>query len=203
MRKKENQMNKELIAQLENLNQRDIETRNRLLEEGRLYGKYDEEMQNVHRENALALHEIISIHGWPGISVVGLEGSRAAWLIAQHAICTPSIQRKFFEYISKAAASGDVPQKQVALLTDRIRYSEGKPQIYGTVLDWNENGELTCELENPEMVDELREQVGLPPFQQSLQEHRAEIEAEGGKPPKNYKAYKQAGYDWARSVGWR
>jgi len=196
-------MNRELLAQLETLIQRDKETRNKLLEEDRLYGVYDEKMQNIHSENAIALNEIISIHGWPGVSIVGLEGSRAAWLIAQHAICTPSLQRKFLEYISKAAASGDVPQKQVALLTDRIRFNEGKPQIYGTVLDWDEKGELTCELENPEKVDELREKVGLPPFHQSLQEHKAEVEAEGGKPPENYKAYKQAGSDWARSVGWR
>jgi hypothetical protein len=199
----ENQMNKELLAQLDNLKQRNIETREKLLEEGRLYGTYDEEMQHIHKENAQALDEIISIHGWPGVSKVGLEGSKSAWLIAQHAICTPNLQRKFLQYLSKAATRGDVPHKQVALLTDRIRYNEGKPQIYGTVLDWNEGGELTCKLENPEKVDELRQQVGLPPFEQSLQEHRLAVEAEGGKPPDNYKAYKQAGLDWAKSVGWR
>ncbi len=196
-------MNKELLSQLENLEQSDIETRNRLLEEGKLYGAYDEEMQKVHRENAEALNKIIEKHGWPGISKVGLEGSQSAWLIAQHAICTPHLQRKFLEYMTRAAQSDDVPMKQIALLTDRIRFNEGKPQVYGTVLDWNENGELTCELEDPEKVDERRAQVGLPPFEQSLQERRAEVEAEGGKPPENYKAYKQAASDWAIRVGWR
>ena len=196
-------MNKELLSQLETLKQRDVDTRNKLLEEGRLYGVYDEEMQNVHRENARALNEIIEEQGWPGISKVGLEGSRTAWLIAQHAICTPHLQRKFLEYMTKAAESDDVPMKQVALLTDRIRFNEGKPQVYGTVLDWNENGELTCELENLEKVDERRAQVGLQPFEQSLREHRAEVDAEGGKPPENYKAYRQAGSDWAKNVGWR
>lgn len=196
-------MNKELLSQLENLMQRDIETRNKLLDESRLYGVYDEEMQKVHRENAETLNKIIEQQGWPGISKVGLEGSRSAWLIAQHAICTPHLQRKFLEYITRAAESGDVPMKQVALLTDRIRFNEGKPQVYGTVLDWNENGELTCELENPEKVDMRRAKVGLQPFEQSRQEHRAEVEAEGGKPPENYTAYRQAGFDWAKSVGWR
>jgi hypothetical protein len=196
-------MKEELLAQLDNLKQRDIDTRNKLLGEGRLYGVYDEEMQKVHIENAGALNEIIELEGWPGISKVGLEGSRAAWLIAQHAICTPQLQRTFLVYMTKAAENGDVPKKQVAMLTDRIRFNEGKPQVYGTVLDWNEHGELTCELENPENVDELRAQVELQPFEQSLQEHRAEVEAEGGRPPENYKAYKQAGSDWAKSVGWR
>lgn len=196
-------MNEKLQAKLEKLKQRDIQTRSKLLEEGRLYGVYDEEMQKVHRENAEALDEIIATQGWPGIAKVGLEGSRVAWLIAQHAICTPHLQRKFLEFMARAADSGDVPMKQVAMLSDRIRFNEGKPQLYGTVLDWNEIGELSCQLENPEKVDERRAQVDLPPFEQSLQEHRAEVEAEGGRPPENYKAYKQAASDWAKSVGWR
>lgn len=54
--------------------------------------------------------------------------------LGQHALCTPLLQRKFFEYVAKAAESDDVPMKQVTLLTDRIRFNEGKPQIYGTVL---------------------------------------------------------------------
>ena len=74
-------MNKQLLSQLENLKQRDIETRNRLLKEGRLYGAYDKEMQKVHRENAEALNEIIEAESWPGVSKVGPEGARAAWLI--------------------------------------------------------------------------------------------------------------------------
>jgi len=196
-------MNKELLEQLEELKQRDIKTRNRLLEEGRLYGIYDDEMQSVHKENAQVLDGLISKHGWPGITQVGLEGSRAAWFIAQHAICTPNLQRKFLQLLSKAAENGDVPNKQVALLTDRIRFNEGKPQVYGTVLDWNETGELNCKLENVEKVNELREEVGLPPFEQSLQEHREEVEAEGGRAPENYIAYKQASSNWAKEVGWQ
>lgn len=196
-------MNKKLLAQIEHLKQRDIDTRKKLLDEGRLYGVYDEEMQKVHSENAEALNEIIDAEGWPGVSKVGLDGARAAWLIAQHAICTPHLQRKFLEFMAEAAESGDVPMRQVAMLTDRIQFNEGKPQTYGTVMDWNEHGELSCELENPEKLDERRDQAGLPPFEQSLREHRAEVEAEGGRPPEDYAAYKQAASDWAKRVGWR
>lgn len=84
-------MDNKLLAELESLKREDLETRKRLLSENRLYGTYDEEMQRVQRENANALNRMVSIHGWPGISKVGLEGSRAAWLIAQHAICTPEL----------------------------------------------------------------------------------------------------------------
>ena len=196
-------MNQELLNQLENLKQNDIDTRNKLAEEGRLYGMYAEEMQKVHIENAKALNDLIEKHGWPGISKVGPEGSRAAWLIAQHSICTPDLQRKFLKHLSDAEKEGDVPSRQVAFLTDRIRFNEGKPQVYGTVYDWNENGVLFCEVEDQGNIDEKRETIGLPPFQESLQNEIAAIKAEGGGPPQDFKAYKQAAMQWAKSVGWQ
>ena len=196
-------MDSDLLKQLEQLKKKDIATREKLLSEGRLYGQYAQEMRKVHIENAHALDEIVSKHGWPTISKVGVEGTRHAWLIAQHAICTPELQRKFCKLLSEAAEKGDAPKKQVAFLTDRIRFNEGKPQIYGTVLDWNERGEFTCELEDPDKVDELRNSVGMPPFEQSRQEHKNEVLAEGGKSPDDFEAYRDGMAEWARSVGWR
>ena len=196
-------VNQELLLQLETLKTRDTAMREELLQEGRLYGKYEQTMQNIHKENAKALDKIISIHGWPGISKVGLKGSRTAWLIAQHAICTPDLQRKFFQCLSEASKIGDVPKRQVALLMDRIRFNEGRAQVYGTVLDWNEKGEFSCELEDPENIDTLRAEAGLPPFLQSQQKHLMEVEAEGGKMPEDFKAYKEAYFQWAKSVGWQ
>jgi len=193
----------ELLEQLERLKQKDTDSRSSLLNKGMLYGVYAQVMQDVHRDNAFALDEIISIHGWPGISEVGLEGCRVSWLIAQHSNCTPELQRKFFNYLSEAANIGNAPVKQVAMLTDRIRFNEGKPQIYGTLLDWNEKGEFTCEIEDPQKNNELREKVGLPPLEQATREHQKDVEAEGGKPPENYTAYKKAVLDWAKSVGWQ
>lgn len=196
-------MNEALIAELIGLNQRDVETRENLLKKERLYGSYDEEMQRVHVANAEALDRIVSVHGWPGISLVGIEGCRMAWLVAQHAICTPVLQRRFLQELEKASSVGEAPAKLVAFLSDRIRFNEGKPQVFGTVLDWNENGELGCEVEDPEHVDELRASVGLPPFAESLTEHREEVEAEGGKAPVDYESYREAGTRWAKQVGWR
>ena len=196
-------MNEELIAKLDGLKQRDVATRERLLEEGRLYRSYDEEMQRVHVENAEALEQILSVYGWPGISKVGLEGCRTAWFVAQHSICTPALQRHFLRELEKAAASGEAPAKLAAFLTDRVRFNEGKPQVYGTVFDWNEMGELGCEVEDPEHVDELRAPVDLPPLAESLAEHRKGVEAEGGKAPLDFQSYKEVASRWAKQVGWR
>lgn len=203
MYEKEHPMNDALAAELKSLKQRDIETRERLLKEGKLYGSYDDEMQRVHIENAKALDHIISVHGWPGVSMVGLEGCRMAWFVAQHAICTPALQRRFLQVLEKAAASGEAPKNLMAYLSDRVRFNEGKLQLYGTVLDWNANGELGCEVEDPEHVDELRASVGLPPLAESLAEHTKEVEAEGGKAPDDFESYKSAATRWAKQVGWR
>ena len=71
-------MNRELLEKLNGLKKKDVDTRNKLMKEGKLHGVYEEEMQLVHIENARVLNEIIEIEGWPGISKVGIEGTRAA-----------------------------------------------------------------------------------------------------------------------------
>lgn len=195
-------MDDALVAQLQALQRRDVETRERLQKAGRLHGRYDEDMQRVHVENARALAQIIALRGWPGIALVGLDGCRAAWLLAQHAICTPALQKQFLRELEKAADADDVPRKQVAMLTDRIRFHQGRPQVYGTVLDWNERGELGCELEDAGHVDARRATVGLPPFRQSLRQMREQVDADGGGPPADFTAYKAAADRWAKQVGW-
>ena len=116
-------MNETLAGELQGLKQRDLETRSKLLAEGRLYGSYEPEMQRVHVENAEALDRIVAQHGWPGISLVGIDGCRAAWMIAQHSICTPQLQRGFLKLLEEAAVIEEVPAKQVAMLSDRIRFA--------------------------------------------------------------------------------
>ena len=196
-------MNQELLDELLALKKRDLDTRSRLLQEGRLYGEYAEEMQQVHRDNAERLDAIATRHGWPGIALVGLEGCRAAWLIAQHSICTPNLQRRFLALLSAAVAKEDAPAPQAAYLADRIRFNEGKAQIYGTVLDWTEQGELACEVEDPVHVDERRRAIGLPPLAAYLEIQTRDAKAEGGKPPEDFAAYQRKALEWAQSAGWR
>ena len=196
-------MNPAIVATLRKLAERDRRTRERLLAEGRLFGDYADEMQRVHRDNAAALADLVAAHGWPGRTLAGEEGSRLAWRIAQHSICTPGLQRGFLASLRRAVATGDAPPRQAAMLLDRIRFNEGRPQVYGTVFDWNERGELGCEIEDTAGVDARRAAVGLPPFAQSLAEQRAAVAAEGGAPPADFAAYRRRQAAWARRIGWR
>lgn len=196
-------MNQHSLDELIAMKQRDLDTRSRLVREGRLYDGYAEEMQQVHRENAHRLNELISQYGWLIISLVGLEGCRAAWLIAQHSICTPDLQRKLLAVVTAAAENGEVPKPQVAFLTDRVRFNEDKPQIYGTVLDWDEKGRLSCVIEDSASVDARRQEMGLPAMQDSdLAAYKKEVEVEGDGPPRDFAEATRKRLEWAKSVGW-
>src|SRR3546814_13771767 len=99
-------------------------------------------MLEPNQAHSRSLAGIVDSQGWPGPAAAGAGGAAAAWIIAQHAIGLPRFMRACLELIEEAAAQGRVPRWQVALLTDRVRWLEGRPQVYGTQFDWNAAGEL-------------------------------------------------------------
>ena len=185
------------------LRRSDEETRSRLVAEGTLFQGYHEEMEQVHLENSAELEKLLEQHGWPGLSLVGEDGCEAAWLVAQHAISRPAFQRQCLELIRAAVAIGEAPAIHEVYLTDRIRYNQREPQVYGTIFDWDENAAMSpWPLESPGDVDEHRAGVGLPPFAEAIDRVRKEAESEGNRPPASY-AERQAEIEaWSRKVGW-
>jgi hypothetical protein len=160
----------------------DIRVRAELLEEGTLGDGYNPRMRAVHERNAMRLKQIIGAHGWPGRSLVGRDGSHAAWRIVQHTIGEPDFQRSCVSAIEKSIAEGEAPLAQLAFLVDRVRYFEGKPRFYGAQSDWDENGEL-----NAERTREIREQAAR----------------EGDNGPKDREEHKRKFEAWLRETGWR
>lgn len=196
-------MNEDLQAELERLRRRDEETRTRLMESGELFDGYSPEMEAVHLDNAAALEGLLEEHGWPTLSEVGEEGVEAAWLVAQHAISRPDLQRRCLALLIEAAAEGEVPAWQAAYLADRIRVNERRPQIYGTQLDWNDRGELVPQpIEAPAEVDKRRAEVGLVPLAEAVEMARQRASDEGHQPPGDQVASRARREEWARRVGW-
>ena len=90
------------------------------------------------------------------------------------------------------------------MLEDRIRFFEGRPQRYGTQLDWDAEGNLSPgQVEDPERLAQRRRAVGLPPLAEQVDEARNRAAAEGQRPPADYRAYASARDEWAAGVGWR
>ena len=195
-------VNEDLRQELLQLRGDDERVRSKLVEDGSLFSGYAPEMERLHLRNADRLEAIILQHGWPGIVLVGHDGAAAAWLIAQHAISRPAFQRRCLELLQAAVRAGDAAPTHEAHLTDRIRFNERKPQRFGTILDWDESGQLSpWTIEDPDGVDQRRAAVGLPPLGEEVRRRRLEGEA-GEGPPADFEARQRQMRAWARGVGW-
>jgi hypothetical protein len=183
---------------------RDLETRTRLAESGELFGGYHPEMEAVHDENAALLARAFDDIGWPGRRDFGDDGAGAAFLILQHAIGHPDLQRRGLALILEAIPEGQANPLDAAYLADRIAIFEGAEQTFGTQFDWDTNGQLSpAPVRDPETLDDRRASVGLPPMAETIADMRANAAAEGDTAPSDL-AERRAAYEaWARKAGWR
>ena len=183
----------------------DHSTRAELAASGALFNSgYEPRMARVHQRNARRLRRIIEAVGWPGANLVGPDGAEASWLILQHAISEPDLLRRALPLLVAAAREGKADPAHAAMLEDRIRFFEGRPQRYGTQLDWDADGNLSPgEVEDPQHLAERRAAVGLPTLEEQIEDARTRAAAEGDLPPGNYQAYADARDKWAFDAGWR
>jgi hypothetical protein len=204
MARQENAVNDALRHDLLNMAAEDRRVRAELLADGSLGEGYHPRMEEVHRRNAAALTAIIQGHGWPGHSLVGEDGAKAAWLVLQHAIGEPALQRRGLVLLREGVAAGEVPAWQAAFLEDRIRFFEGRPQVYGTQYDWDETGELSPHpVEDPAGVDERRHAVGLGPLGENTRRMRVDTAGSREGPPADRAGHRREFLAWCRQVGWR
>lgn len=178
--------------------------RSRLAADGSLFQGYNAQMRDMHNKHAKALADIADQHGWPGRTLVGEDGAAAAWMIAQHAIGLPNFLRACLELIQEAVAKGEAPRWQEALLTDRIRWLEGKPQVYGTQFDWDAKGELNpLPIEDEANVDARRAVANLKTMADGIAQRRKEAKDAGEVAPANAAQRKAEFEEWAKAIGWR
>jgi hypothetical protein len=121
------------------------------------------EMQAVDARHTARMKAIVAQHGWPGRSLVGDDGSHAAWLLVQHA--DASFMAECLPLMEQAVSRGEAAAKDYAYLLDRVRMRQGKPQVYGTQFTSGADGKLVVHpIEDADNVDERRRAIGLPPM---------------------------------------
>lgn len=120
--------------------------------------------QSIDEDNTRWLAAVVRSRGWPGLSTVGADGARAAWLLSQHADHDPAQQRLFLEALRTAVAGGEAGSDQLAYLEDRVRVRNGQPQLYGTQFTLVGQHFEPCTIEDPGRLDQRRADVGLEPF---------------------------------------
>lgn len=186
------------------MSEEDAAVREQLVRDGTLADDYHPAMERVHLRNGARLSEILDAHGWPAASMVGVDAAEAAWIVLQHAISMPELQRRGLVLLHAAVERGDAPPPHAAMLDDRIRVLEGREQRYGTQLDWDEDGELSPHpVEDPDGVDARRHAVGLEPLADAVRRHRAAAARNGERPPSDPAAKRRRREQWLRAVGWR
>ena len=182
----------------------DMETRARLAASGALFDGYHPEMEAVHGANAALLARVFDAIGWPGRRALGDEGAGAAFLILQHAIGHPALQRRGLALILEAIPEGEANALDAAYLADRIAVFEGSEQTFGTQFDWDASGQLSpAPTREPAQLDARRASVGLPPMAETIAHMRASAAADGERPPADLTRRRAEFEAWARRVGWR
>lgn len=126
------------------------------------------------------LQEIVAEHGWPGYALVGEDGEEAAWAIAQHSDLDPDAQRCALRQLEAAVEAGQASPGNLAYLSDRVAAAAGEPQTYGTQMGCGPDGpEPATPLVDPDRVDELRAEAGLPSYADYLDEMTAVCAEDG------------------------
>ncbi len=123
-------------------------------------------MASVDAGNIARLQEIVEKHGWPGSDLVGMDGAEGAFLVLQHG--PPTVQKELFPLVEAGFHAGTVSGQSYALLLDRIRVGDGRPQVYGSqarpIDEWIDGEPALEPIEDEANVDARRAEVGLPPL---------------------------------------
>jgi hypothetical protein len=114
--------------------------------------------------NTAWLQRVVLERGWPGRSLVGVDGANAAFLLVQHADRDTAFQARVLPLLERAYAAGEAQGPQVALLTDRLAVARGRPQVYGSQADILGGRIVLKPIADSASVDARRTRMGLPPL---------------------------------------
>lgn len=190
---------KEIEEELLHMIREDEAVREALAQTGELYHGYHPAMEKVHLKHAKRLKEIIDEHGFPTRDHVSEDAVVAALRLILHAISWPEFMRAQEVTLIDLAKAGKVPKMYVAFLVDRIRFYEGRKQVYATNTDWDENGIMkVSDVEDEEHLNERRATMDLEPLE-SLVVTPLTGEYHPPNPQKRYQEF----IEWTHKTGWR
>lgn len=157
---------------LETILKKDQTFRRIYLEAEKILGKESMEMEYfwevTETQDKVLEKEITSIldrYGWLGISQVGQRANAAQWAILQHG--TIASKEKYAPLLKASVLADESQAKHYALLMDRLRFNSNKPQLYGTNIQYDKDGNpYFYEIESPELIDQRRKKIGLGPIKE-------------------------------------
>jgi hypothetical protein len=88
-----------------------------------------DQMLRIDARNVVRFAEIVATYGWPGRSLVGEDGCRAAWILAQHNGWHEALFQRCLDLVDVAVAAGEAPLVYAEQLRDTAYRSQGKPYL--------------------------------------------------------------------------
>ena len=146
-----------IIIQLSAIHDRDQKTRS--VGDSIQYADY------IDSCNLAQVEVLISLYGWPGKSFVGPAGNNTIFLVIQHADL--ATQEKYFPLFKQSVEQGESRASDLAYLEDRILMRQGKKQLYGSQVVFNNTGgQEFYPIEDEKNVNVRRKNVGLQPLEE-------------------------------------
>ena len=139
------------------------------------------EMEELDKKNLERVEIILNDYGWLSEDIIGVKENATLFLVLQHADL--ETQLKYYPIMEEAVDLGCARASDLAMLQDRILVKQGKKQMYGTQLIYDETeGKYILEpLVYPERVEERRKVVGLQPMNEYLEYYGLSWEEEKSK----------------------
>ena len=166
--KSEANLNKPLVAQLDSIHDEDQVYRKQLDGIREKYGQQSKEMREQWKIinykdsiNLIKVKTILDKYGWLGPDVVGGQGNSTLFLVIQHADL--KTQEKYLPMMREAVKNNKAQPSSLALLEDRVLMRNGKKQLYGSQISFNQktNTYYVAALEDPDNVDKRRANMNL------------------------------------------
>lgn len=125
----------------------------------------DKKMHIVDSVNTAKLKCLIQKYGFPTWKLVGRSASDQAWLIAQHS--DKQFMAKFIKSYRTAVKENNANKQHLALMEDRVRMNDRRPQLYGSQLfGFSEESLGFYPIGNMKDIDCRRRSVGLKPIKE-------------------------------------
>ena len=118
------------------------------------------------KENEKRLVELLGKYGWPTTSEVTEYAAAGAALVINHA--SHALRVKYFPMLEKAFKNGEAQPLRYAKMKDRLLVEEGKKQLYGTQIKFENLIRVPYPIKDPKHVDQRRAKIGLGPLRPYL-----------------------------------
>ncbi|UKJ09340.1 DUF6624 domain-containing protein [Solitalea lacus] len=108
--------------------------------------------------------------GWIGPNVVGKKARDAQFYVLKFA--SLYTQKKYYPLFKKAVKDDFATLEQMAIIEDIMALKQGKKQIYGTQLAYDNKGNYYLQpIESQTKTNQLRAEIGLIPLEEYLKDY--------------------------------